>query len=86
MSQTASLFQNALMLSLWTALPFVLAALIGALVFGIIRASMQIDDDAITFTGKLLAVSLAVWAFGVSAWGSISDFTMRLWGGADLFY
>lgn len=72
-------FTTALQLVLQVTWPFLGAAFIGAAVLGVVRGATQIDDDVITFSGKLLAVIMAIFIFGNMLFLKIVAFTEDLW-------
>ncbi|HQH27399.1 MAG TPA: flagellar biosynthetic protein FliQ [Oligoflexia bacterium] len=74
---------NALLFTVHLSVPVLLAVICGALVAAVLRVTAQIDDQVISFTGKLAGLFLVgyfalgrffseLFAFTASAWGNLS--------------
>jgi len=80
-----SILGNSLSLAAQITTLFVGAALLGAVVTGMLRAATAIDDEVISFTGKLVAVGCLIFFSSGYVWSLLIDFANRLWGGADFY-
>ena len=67
-------------------LPFIVAALIGGVVAGVIRASTQIDDTIISLSGKLFAVVLVGYLLLSSSSSSVVSFARNIWDSSQFYY
>lgn len=80
------IISNALMLALSLSLPVLAAALAGALVAGVIKVAMQIEDPVIGFAGKFTALAILGFFAASRLYGEIVSFTGSIWGNASLYH
>ena len=66
--------------------PFILAALCGALIAGILRVVTQIEENVVSFTGKFAAVCFLLFLFGSTYSRKLFEYTESLWSRPDLFF
>lgn len=81
-----SLVIGAIRLVVWLSAPFVIAALVGALLAGVLRVVTQIEDAAISFAGKISAVAVLFYLYGAVYSNKLFEYTQNLWGRSDLYY
>ena len=79
LTRAAELAQQALLLVLTLSLPALLAAAALGVVVGLLAAATQINDSALSFTPRLLGVTLVIVTLG--GWGAstLLRFTVDLW-------
>ena len=77
---------NALMLVVTLSMPFIGAALVGALVGGVLKVTTQIEDQVIGFAGKLAAVALLGYFTAHHYYSEIASFTSGVWGNSSLYH
>ena len=77
--QLAQLAAEALQLMLWLSAPALLASMLAGLCTGLLQAATQIQDPALSFVPRLLAVAAAL--FFSAAWMGerLLSFTGALW-------
>lgn len=78
-AQLAHVASEALQLMLWLSAPALLASVLVGLCTGLLQAATQIQDPALSFVPRLLAVAAAL--FVTAAWMSerLVSFTGALW-------
>ncbi len=76
---------EALRLTLSLILPLLGVMLAGALIAGILRVAMQIEDGLISFVGKLIAVLAFLYLASSSSVVSVTDYATRIWGGNNSY-
>ena len=78
-SQLAQLAADALQLMLWLSAPALLASVLAGLFTGLLQVATQIQDPALSFVPRLLAVAGAL--FLAAAWmgEKLLTFTGALW-------
>lgn len=79
------LFFNALEMFFHLVLPILGAILCGGILAGIFQALTQIQDRVIGLAAKLSSFGLACYLFSGEIARSFTEFTTRIWGGADLY-
>ena len=77
---------GALRFIVYLSAPFVAAAVVGAVIAGILRVTTQIEDASISFAGKLAAVSVFLYLAAGRYSNEIIEYTQSLWGRIDLYY
>ena len=80
------IISTSLQLAFSSVLPFVLAAMTGGLVMGVLRSATQIDDKVFSIVGRLFCVILVAYVFLDFRSMGIIDFTRRIWGTAQFYY
>jgi flagellar biosynthesis protein FliQ len=78
-ASVVSLVREGLLLVLWLAAPFLVAALIAGIVTGLLGAFTQIQDPAVGLVPRVAAVGAAVVFFAPSIGHQLEVFTGRLW-------
>jgi len=67
-------------------LPFVLAALGGGLIAGIIKAATQIDDRVFSFVGRVSGVLIFAYLMMGERFSNIFDFTKNVWMSQNYYF
>jgi flagellar biosynthesis protein FliQ len=70
---------DALQLALWLVLPALCASLLAGLVSAVLQAATQVQDPALSFVPRLLAVALALTASGTLMQSKLVSLTTALW-------
>ena len=70
---------EALQLVLWLAAPALVASVLAGLVTGVFQAATQVQDPALSFVPRLLAVAAALLVSGAFMQGRLVAFTTALW-------
>ena len=70
---------EALQLALWLAAPALAASVLAGLVTGVLQAATQVQDPALSFVPRLLAVAAALLVSGAFMQGKLVAFTAALW-------
>lgn len=81
-----SIVINALQLVFFLSLPVLAAALLGALLAGVVQVVTQIEDHSISFFGKITGVLLILFVMSSYYSSELLEFTRRIWGGVDFYY
>lgn len=79
LARAAELTQQALILVLILSGPALLASAVTGVFTGLFSATTQINDAAVSFVPKLLAVSLVLVLLGAWGAGTMVRFTHELW-------
>lgn len=79
------LLVQALRLAIASSLPVLGAALLGALLLGLVRAATQIEDGVLTFVGKFVAVGLLFYLASGIVTTELLNFAERVWTGSDFY-
>ncbi len=79
------LLLQALRLAVAASLPVLGAALLGAIVLGMIRVATQIEDGVLTFVGKFIAVALLFYLAAGLVTSQTLNFAERVWTGSDFY-
>jgi flagellar biosynthesis protein FliQ len=69
-----------------SALPFLVAAMVAAVIVGILKTATQIDDRIFSFAGRLFGVMLVAYFFFNLGSAEIVEFARRVWGGTQFYY
>ena len=78
-ASVVSLMREGLLLVLWLAAPFLVAALVAGIVSGLIGAFTQIQDPAVGLVPRVAAVGAAAVLFAPSIGHQLEVFTSQLW-------
>ena len=81
----ATLVINALSLAAYLSLQVAAAALVGAVIAGILKAATQIEDQVIGFAAKLASVTVLGYFVADKFFAQILAFAVRVWGGMDFY-
>ena len=76
---------NALGLVAYLSAIIIIAALVGAAIAGVLRVVTQIDDQVISFAGKLACVSLLFYLVGTYFSSELIEFASALWGRSEYY-
>jgi flagellar biosynthetic protein FliQ len=78
MEQLGAYVGQALQLALWLAAPALLASVLAGLATGLLQAATQVQDPALSFVPRLLAVTAALVASGAWMQAKLVAFTAAL--------
>lgn len=78
-AELAELAYQALRLALWISAPVLLASVLAGLVTGVLQAATQVQDAALSFVPRLLAVAVALFLAAPWISESLVTFTTTLW-------
>ncbi len=78
-STVLTLMQNALFLALELSAPVLLTALVVGLVISLLQAVTQVNEQAVNFVPKIVAVALALILVGPWALQTLLDFVANLY-------
>ena len=81
-----SFLTNGLGFAVELCLPFIGGILVASLLVGAFQVATQISDEGISFSGKLAAGVIVFLVAGGSILSRLTEFTERIWGGADLYF
>jgi len=76
---------SAIWLALTSALPVLLVAMLVGLVIGILQTATSIQEQTLIFIPKIVAVLVALFAFGPWMFQRVGDFSALLFGQLDRF-
>ena len=82
--ETAQLI-NALFFALHLSVPVLVAVLCGALAAAVLRVATQIDDQAVSFTGKLAGLIVLGYFAGGRFFAELFAYTADIWGNPSLY-
>jgi flagellar biosynthesis protein FliQ len=81
LEQLGTVVVQALQLALWLSLPALGAAVIAGAISGALQAATQVQDAALGFVPRLLAVALALFLSAAFMGERLTAFTSALWRG-----
>ena len=81
-----SLVINALGLLAYLTGLVLVAALVGAVLAGVLRMITQIDDNLLSFLGKLVFVGIFIYLASGYFSNELSDFAEASWGRAEYYH
>ncbi len=76
---------TAIWLSMTAVMPLLLVAMLVGLVIGILQTATSIQEQTLIFIPKILAVMIALVAFGPWMFAQIGDFARLVFGQLDRF-
>jgi len=78
MNEVLGLAGEALSLAIRLSLPILLVALVTGLITGVLQSVTQVQDQALSYVPRLLAILLALWLLGPGMMRDVCEFSRQV--------